>query len=317
MQEQMEQMIKILLPITVLCLGIVFVAVAATKVDSNPSKQYPWGPVPAGKAVARVNGQPVEVEDVVAHLRPPEPWVGVEPPTDPRQLALDEALRVELFAQEAERRSIEVPEGPPAVVEAGFVQGLINRELENTEGVEPDNISEAEARRYYEGNRGISTAPGRVYLSAVVVDSSEEARRLLRKAEDESDRAFARLAWEHSLHEPSRASGGRLTVLNADKPDDEVEDAISGVGYSMVEAGQVGLARVSDGQYYVLRATSLERKQKPWDEKTALLTKNIVAEERQEQILANLEEGLHDNAEVEVNEADLHKLRAPTWEEYF
>ena len=101
-------------------------------------------------------------------------------------------------------------------------------------------------------------------------------------------------------------------MLEAEEPDDEVEDAISGVGYSMLEDGQVGLARASDGRYHVLRASDVERKRRPWDEEAALLTKNLMVEKRQEQVLSALEERLRDGAEVEVDEGDLLKLRAPS-----
>lgn len=313
----LQRMIKILLPAAVLCVSVGIFVVATAESDEKPVERHPWGPLPASETIARVDGRTVDVGDVVAHLRPPEPWVGARPPADPRRLALDEAVRVELFAQEATRRAIDPPEGPPAVVEAALVQGLISRELKDAGGTETGDVSEADVRRYFEDHREISTAPGTVDLSTVVVESAEEARRLLRQAAGMSDREFAQMVREHSSHEPSRSAGGRLTVLEADEPDDEVEDAISGVGYSMLEDGQVGLARASDGRYHVLRASNVERKQRPWDEEAALLTKNLMVEKRQEQILSALEERLRDGAEVEADERDLLKLRAPSWEEYF
>lgn len=306
-------MIKIFLPVAVLCVSIgTFILVAAAEPDEKPVERHPWGPLPASETVARVDGRPVDVGDVVAHLRPSEPWIGVESPPDPRRLGLDEAVRVELFAQEATRRGIKPPEGPPSVVEAALVQELISRELKDAGGTETGDVSEADVRHYFEDHREISTAPGTVDLSTVVVESAEEARRLLRQAAGMSDREFAQMAREHSSHEPSRSAGGRLTVLEAEEPEDEVEDAISGVGYSMLEDGQVGLARASDGRYHVLRASDVERKRRPWDEEAALLTKNLMAEKRQEQVLSALEERLRDGAEVEVDEGDLLKLRAPS-----
>lgn len=310
-------MIKVLIPAAVLCLAVTIFVTAAARPYSESMKQHPWGAVSADEAVAHVNDQTVVVEDVVAHMRPSEPWIGVAPPTDPRQLALDEAVRVELFIQEAERSGIKPPPGPQVVAEAGQVQGLINRQLGVDKGVELDEISEAEARRYWEEHREISTSPGTVDLSAVAVGSIEEARQLLERAKDMNDREFAGMAQEHSLHESSRSADGRLTVLRADDPEDEVEDAVSGVGYSMIEAGQVGLAKASDGRYYVLRASSVDRKQRPWDEKAVLLASNFIVEERKERILMNFEKSLRDDAEVTVDETDLLKLRAPTWQEYF
>jgi hypothetical protein len=137
------------------------------------------------------------------------------------------------------------------------------------------------------------------------------------RAAGASDEEFARIVERHSVHGASRARNGYLTTLDAGEPDDEVEDAISRVGYSMTRPGEVGLVWTSDGQYHVLRAISVERLPRPWDEESSVATRSLIAEERRERILEEFEVRLRADSEIHVYEEVLNDLHVPAWDEYY
>jgi len=79
--------------------------------------------------------------------------------------------------------------------------------------------------------------------------------------------------------------------------------------------GQVGLARASDGSYYVLRAAEVETSRQPWDEELSAWVRNYVVNERREHMLQELEAALRRDARIKANEKALKRLPSATWEE--
>ncbi len=264
-------------------------------------------------AVARVGDEPVYAREVTVHLRPAQPRVGSAVPMDPRRQALDEAVRVRLFAREAQRQGTQAPDGPPEVQQAHLVQWLIEREVDRR-GIRVEAISDDDARRHYEKNRELFNKIESVDLAAVTVDDPALAESLLKRAERASAEEFARLASESSLDEASRARGGRFTTVDSDGKDPqgrEVEAAIARVGLGLRKAGQVGLARGSEGRYYVLRGTKVEMEYKPWGGELVPYVKNVMMYERREQALEEMEKRLREDARIVAYHDVLNRLKVP------
>lgn len=264
-------------------------------------------------AVAKVGDEPVYAREVTVHLRPAQPRVGAAVPVDPRRQALDDAIRVRLFAHEAQRLGTRAPDGPPEVQQAYLVQWLIEREVDRR-GIRVESISDDDASRHYEENRELFNKIESVDLAAVTVDDPTLAESLLERAERASTEEFARLAGEFSLDEASRARGGRLTVVDSDGKDpqgNEVEAAIARAGLALRKGGQVGLARGPDGRYHVLRATKVEMKYKPWGEDLVPYLKNVMTYDRQEQALEEMEQRLREDTGIVAYNDVLNRLEVP------
>ena len=249
----------------------------------------PAASVASGDAiVARIDGQPVLASEVRQHLRAAPPRIGTAPAVDPRRVALDAALRVRLFAQEGKRRGL-VAKGAPAIAQATLVRGVIEAETAGAE-FRGDGVSDEEARLFYERDPKRFNRPTEVRIAGIAVDDADAAEALLVKASTASEAEFAKL--------------GGVDLGVVDEHGDGADPPIAGTALWLKQPGAVGLATGSDGRYYVLRAAQVSIVLKPWTA-DAMRVKNVIAEERRNEVLRRLEERLRKCVSIEVDEKAL------------
>lgn len=258
--------------------------------------------------VGTVDGQPILVTDVVPHLRPEEPWVGTEPPPDPRRLAWDAAVRLLLFDREARRRGIDGGTGAASVVAARRVQKLIAAELERRGVGAPDDEA---LRRFHDEHRLRLSPVVSARIAAVVVADRVPALDVLARAASADDEAFARLVAAHSLDRASRERAGHLAQI--DRHGRGLPPALARVALALKAAGAVGLAQADDGRYYVLRATNVELEVRPWAAPLIAHLRELIAYTQREAALDDFAAGLRRGARVELDEAALARLAIPSW----
>ena len=58
-----------------------------------------------------MDGEPITAVELQQFVQPIALRIGADPPPDPRRQALEEAIRVRLFAREGNRRGLKVPDG--------------------------------------------------------------------------------------------------------------------------------------------------------------------------------------------------------------
>jgi len=261
-----------------------------------------------GDAVGVIDGEPVLASELELHVRPPGPWVGPVRP-DPRRIALDDALRVRLFAREARRRGLTGLDGPPAVVQGSLVRALIADELARCGAPDPRAIGDDEARRFYDGHRDAMNPPTSVEVAAIVVADEASATAILRAATTAGDAAFARLVARASIDEASRARGGALATI--DEHGAGVEPAIAEVALALRGPGMVGVAEGSDHRWYVLRATRVTHRYQPWPAAAARV-KQLMAWQRRQAVLDALVTRLRGEAQITVDAAALARVAVPS-----
>lgn len=255
--------------------------------------QTPAAAVSPGDAViARIDGQPILASEVRLHLRAPPPRVGTKVAIDPRRSALDDAIRVRLFAREGRRLGI-VAKGAPALVQATLVRGVIAAATSGQE-LRGDGISDEEARAFYERDPERFNRPTEVRIAAVTVDSERGAEDLLVKASTASEAEF-------------RALGG-VDLGVVDEHGAGVDPPIGATALWLKHVGAVGIARGSDDRYNVLRATEVKLVLKPWTA-DAMRVKNVLAGERRDEVLNRLDDRLRKGASIEIDEAALASLK--------
>lgn len=249
------------------------------------------------EVVAEIDGQVLYAQEVRMHMEPAEPWVGSAPPSEPSQKALNEAIRVRLFAREAKDRGLKPEEGSSEIAQASLVQALIHRELQR-QGIRAETITNKAAKRYYDENSIRFDENASVSLAAVVVEDFRVAKQLIRRAEGGTKDQFVKLVQKYSVDDKSKAEDGFLAIVPQDE--DKIYDEVVEVGMALSEVGQVGLARGSDNRYYVLRATHIESQAEPWGGELIFRVKNVMAEERKQKALEELEEKLRQDSQIVV-----------------
>ena len=279
-------------------------AVLATATGLASSSQ----PADIGETViATVDGEPVYGVEVGQHVRPSAPWIGVEPPADPVDTALRDAILVRLLAAEARRQGITASSGPRGVADAQLNLGLIDREMAR-QGARPEAFTSDQARAFFQAHRDRLARFRSARVAAVVVTDRRLAEQLLPAAARASDTEFRELVAQHSVDPASRATGGHLAEVGATPT--EVPVAVGRIAVAVRRSGEVGLADTGDGRYWVVRVTDVRLEPPLWNAKTEQRVRQLMVQERREVLMAELEQRLRPQAKVKIDMEALDRFRA-------
>ncbi len=265
------------------------------------------GPRDDNTVIACVDGAAVTRDEVIEHLKRPQPVRGHADLPDPHPLAVEAALRVSLFAAEARRRGLEVHGGGSAAVQrVRLYRALIQQELERR-GISPAAISDDEARQIFHDRPTKFNEIVGVTGRAIFVADARTAESVFRRVDGASREAFADAARELST-DPSAERGGLITDLRGD----DVDPALRRLGNSLRTEGEVaGPVRLGDGRYVILMADKLDVAVTPFDASVAARVKNTVAHEREAAAADELYAALRKRARVRVFPAAVAALPAP------
>lgn len=281
------------------------------QVDAEPTRAN-------ATIVAWANGVAIFDADLRAHVPRLQPSLALMAEDERRDAALDAAIRVKLLTQEARRRGIAAPSGPLNLVEAHLVRGLLKLTARGTE-TGGESIADSEALTFFNQHGTLFETVEFVRLAAIVVSDEDRAERLLGLAINASEPEFRQLVERYSEDSASKRRNGQFLLIDErleHSPgtvphSDPGEREITPVAMALRHVGDVGLARGPNGTFYVLRATELRMHRPIWD--TALLqrVRTIMAWNRQETAISELEQRLRQAARVQVNENVLRSINIP------
>jgi len=208
--------------------------------SSNEREEGPCPGVEAAdreKVVAKVGDVDITVCDVTDALNKMSPYLrkAYEAPQK-RQQFLDNMIRFELIAQEAERRGYANDEEVQRVRKQMMIQRL-NKELQ--ESVRLSDITEEEMRAYYEEHEADYHKAEMVRIARVLLDSEAEATKILNLAKSKASdsRYFRQLAREHSIDEQTKEHGGDLpyfpSVADRQEGDPEIDPALVEAAFTL------------------------------------------------------------------------------------
>lgn len=240
-----------------------------------------------------------------------------------RREFLDQMIRFELLAQEAERRGYEdLPE-----VERTRKQMMIRRFLsERFEGGGPNAITDDDVREYYESHRTEFHTPAQVRASHIRCRDRATAQRVLRElaADPMSLRVYRRLAERYNTDPETRERFGDLRFFS--RPDErtdgepEIPPEVANAAFTIERIGGVHpeVVRTETG-WHVVKLTgrraamhrSIEEAERPirsrlWRERRESGIQRLIDELRAE---ADVEENLDMLGHVRI---DLPEGNSPT-----
>ena len=208
-----------------------------------------------------------------------------------KKFVLDEIIKQQLLVEDAEKKGLGRNKDVLQAVEE-FRRTLLVRELAN-QLTKDAQVTEPEAEEYYNQNKKEFVAPGEWHIREIMVDSEDEAKKLLVDVLQGGD--FAQAAKDHSKA-PSAAQGGDLGFVSQfEFPEmGDVVKVLNVGGVSSVVKGPKG--------YYILK---LEEKkggeQKEFAEIKEEIKSGLLMLKQQQAVIEYLDK-LRQNATVDVNE---------------
>jgi len=266
----------------------------------------------ARRAQAIVRGQGIEitvgeVEDAIAQ-QGPAARVRYK---DRAQLeALVRNLsRAELLAAEAARRGYETHPAVRYTVKDSAAQALVREEVEGK--ITPDSISRDDVRAYYEAHpQDFHRDPMR-RASVIVLDSAEEAQRLLPEAQKADARGFSELAKQHSKDEATKAKGGDVGYFAreplGDGSEGAIDPAVRKAAFALGEIGDTSAVQI-EGRHALVRLSGERPERHVTLDDAAPSIRAKLWRERRQQALDALFSSLRARDKPEVYESRVHAI---------
>jgi parvulin-like peptidyl-prolyl isomerase len=193
-----------------------------------------------------------------------------------------------------------------------MIQKLMRDEFDAK--VTADSVADAEMKAYYDANLDEYVKPEEVRVSAIILKNKAQAERVLLEAKGDAgktNKGFRDLVMKYSSDEESKLRGGDLRYLELANKD--VPPAVVKAAFTLMNTGDVsGVVDAGNGTFYILKQTG-RRKQmtKSFDDAKPQIRNKLFREKR---LAAQKDfiDGLRTKAKIEINEANLAKVRIDT-----
>ena len=212
-----------------------------------------------------------------------------------RENLLNKMVDEELLLREAQKVNLYDNEDYKYKVEAFKRDLLVNLYLEQ---FLKENNTEENQRKYYEENKEKYAEKEMVRISVISVGSEDEAKEILKKAQDGED--FAELVKKYSKG-PFVNRGGDFGYRTRNSLKREIADA----AFSMKNGEISGPVKTQDGGYHIIkRVDHKEAGPPPFEE-----AKNKVAIDYARKLLNDKISGLRGAVKIQIDSKELEELK--------
>lgn len=294
-------------------------AAASTSASARPAS---ISPELAKRVLAKVGNHEITLGEFAATLDRMDPFERLRyQSADSRKQLLNELIDLELLAEEARRRGLTKQPETEERVRQMLRDELLAQVRRST--VSPGDISEADARRYYDEHRDDFREPERRRVAHIALPSEIEAKALLEKAQAASAADWGKLVAEKSRDAKTKPSAGLPPELAGDLgivgppshprgANPAVPEPLRAAVFEVEKVGGV-LPRVvaAAGAFHIVRMTGkTDARDRTFADaersiRVALVQERIRARE------AELESELKKKYPVTIDEAQLAKIAVP------
>jgi peptidyl-prolyl cis-trans isomerase C len=220
-----------------------------------------------GEVVATVGKDTITVDEFKAKMDEQSPFVRARYTTiDRKKEFLDNLVRFDLLAQEAERQGLDKDPEVQETLKKVMVQTLIRKQFDDNEAAK--NIPDPELEAYYKEHLDDYVKPERVRVSHVffaVKDAKEKAKvkaeaskalAEIRGKEAANDRStFVEIAKNRSDDTDSKLAGGDLSFKTKDELTKAWGQTFADASFAMTKIGDVGTLVETDKGFHVVKLT--------------------------------------------------------------
>lgn len=211
----------------------------------------------------------------------------------------DELIKRELLYEEAKTKDISKSEEFKRRVEEFKKITLINMLLEK-ELREIQNVTEKDAKDYYEKNKEQFIKPTEIRLSQIVVKNEEDAKRVYERVDKGED--FGKIARELSRDYKTKAIGGDIGFFKRGQLDPQIENLIFNL-----KKGQVSMPLNRKDGMYIFKVTDVKGTPVEFEQIKQQLMEQLKAKKQQDWFNGYIE-NLKKKHKVEINEKALKDI---------
>jgi parvulin-like peptidyl-prolyl isomerase len=272
----------------------------------------PQSPAELSEVVAVIDSDKITVADFQNRINAQSPYVRARYTSlEQKKDFLDNWIRFEVLAREAKKRGFDQDPEVVATMKQVMIQKLMKEQFEHT--VKPEDITEAEMKKFYGEHLSEYNKPEEVRVSAVVVKSKETADKVAKEARAkpaQDNLGFRELVDKYSEDADSKAHQGDLRFFARDAKDPPPE--VIKAAFALKDMGEVGGPVGTAKGYYVLKQTGRRAEIKKSYEDVKRQIQNRIYRDKRTQAMTDFVENLKKQAKITVNQDVLGKVRVDT-----
>ena len=225
---------------------------------------------------------------------------------------LDSLIRFEILAKEAYRRGLDKDPEVVRTMKQVMIQKLMRDEFDTK--VTADTVADDEMKKYYDANVADYVKPEEVRASAIILKNKAQADRVLLEAKGDAgktNKGFRDLVGKYSQDEETKLRGGDLRYFDASTKD--LPAPVVKAAFALINTGDVSpVVDAGNGNFYILKQTGRRKAMtKSFDEAKAQIRNKLFREKRL-QAQKDFVDNLRAKAKIEIEEANLAKVRVDT-----
>jgi peptidyl-prolyl cis-trans isomerase C len=292
---------------------------ACQKSDKKNAKaQTAPGQLPAqseaelATAIAEIDGFVITLADFQDRINKQSPYIRARYTSLERKKEfLDNLVRFEVLAAEAKKRGMDQDPEVVRTMKQVMIQKLMKVEFDTR--VKPEDVTEAEMKKFYDEHSAEYNKPEEVRVSAIIVKDKATADKvagLAKGPQGQDNKGFRDLVTQYSTDDVTKQRGGDLRYFAADTT--EVPKDVVAASFKLEKTGDVAGPIKTDSGFYVIKQTG--RRQaltKNFDEVKRQIQNRIYRDKRTK-AMEDFVSGLKTKAKITVHEDALAKVRVDT-----
>jgi peptidyl-prolyl cis-trans isomerase C len=229
---------------------------------------------------------------------PPQTKVFLASPEGINRLK-DELIKREVLYEEARKKGIEKSEDFKKRMEEFKKITLINMLLEQ-EIKNMQNVTETEAKEYYEKHKDEFIKPTEVRVSQIVVKNEDDAKKVYERINKGED--FGKIAKEVSIDEKTKASEGDMGFFKKGQLNQQIENVVFNL-----RKGQVSMPLTNQKGISIFKVTDVKGTPIDFESVKSQLIEQLKVKKQQDWFNSYIED-LKKKHKVEVNEKALQEM---------
>ncbi len=270
----------------------------------------------ASQVLAKIGDETITVGEFAERLADQSPYLRARYNSPERRREfLENMIRFELLAQEAERRGLDDLPEVQKLRKQMMIQQLMREQFEDR--IQLDDVTDAEVEAYYEEHSDEFHKPEQVRASHIRFTDRAKAQRILGQIQARPDDVdlFRRLTEEHNTDEDTQgARRGDLRFFSQDGARGDGQSAVP----AAVATAAFGLERIGavhpelvevDGAFHIVKLTGRRAALHRTLEEASRPIRNRIWREKRENAVEELVDRLRREANVEENPSVLANVR--------
>jgi peptidyl-prolyl cis-trans isomerase C len=310
-------------PLVLACVvGVMGVAGAACQKKADPQGTHDRtstvaGPSTPPQGAEELRAPLAKIDDVTITLGELQDRINRQSPyirarytsLEQKKEFLDSLIRFEVLAKEAYRRGLDKDPEVVRTMKQVMIQKLMRDEFDIK--ITADSVTDPEMRTYYDASVAEYVKPEEVRVSAIIVKNRAQAERVALEARSEAgktNKGFRDLVNRYSQDEDSKLRGGDLRYFDAQTK--EVPAPVVKAAFLLLNTGDVsGSVDAGNGTWYVLKQTGRRKAMTKSFEDAKPAIRNKLFRDKRLAAQKDFVDGLRSAAKIEINEANLAKVR--------